>query len=210
MEVLKVVIIGTPWTILITAAAFLFGVIGGIPLVFARRSRFRLVRGPTILVIDFLRAFPPIVWLFIIYFGLSVDFIRLSPLNAALVGFGVISTAYLAEIYRGSILAVNRGQWEAAQALGLSRFRVFVDIIAPQAVRVAIPASATYVIGLLKDSAIASTIGVQEITFHASREALRTLQGLQSFGIAAVVYILLSLPLSWLSRRLDARFRASR
>jgi len=114
----------------------------------------------------------------------------------------------MAEIYRGGLLAIHFGQFEAAKALNLSRWHAFVDVVAPQMIRVALPSSATYGIGLFKESAIASTIGVQELAYQANYLAQTTFRGLEVFGMVGLVYILISLPIAWLSRILDRRIRA--
>jgi polar amino acid transport system permease protein len=121
---------------------------------------------------------------------------------------GVISAANMAEIYRGGLIAIQHTQWEAAQALNLSTRHTFRDVIAPQMFRVSLPSIATYAVGLLKDSAIASTIGVPELTYQASRLAKLNFHGLEMFGIAGLLYILLSLPIAWVSREADMRLRA--
>jgi ABC-type amino acid transport system permease subunit len=127
---------------------------------------------------------------------------------AAIVTFGVIASSYLAEIYRGGLAAIHRGQWEACAALGLSGLDAATRVVVPQVFRVVLPTMATYAIGLLKDSALASAIGVAEIAFRANAETQRTGLGLTFFVAAGVLYVGLSLPLAVLSRRLDSRIRA--
>jgi ABC-type amino acid transport system permease subunit len=160
------------------------------------------------LVIDVLRGIPPIVWLFIIFFGIGTDVVRLDPFQASVAGFGLIAAGYLAEIYRGGLLAVHRGQFESAAALGMSHRTAMVRIIGPQAIRVSLPSAATYAIGLLKDSSVAATIGATEIVFRATAASRATGAGLEPFLVAALVYIVLGTPLAWLSRFADARMRA--
>jgi ABC-type amino acid transport system permease subunit len=154
-------------------------------------------------VIDVLRGIPPIVFLFIVFFGIGSGAITLSPFQAAVIGLGLISAAHLAEIYRGSLLAVNRGQFEASQALGLGRTTTYVRVIGPQAMRVAIPGMVTWAISLLKDSAIVSTIGVAEIMLVANQDARASGSSLTPFIIAALIYIALGTPLAFLSRYLE-------
>jgi ABC-type amino acid transport system permease subunit len=159
-------------------------------------------------LIDVLRSIPPVTWLFLIFFGLPGAGIRLPAVQAAIVGFAFISAAYLAEIYRAGIIAVPEGQWEGARALGLTERDVLRRVIGPQVLRVVVPPAGAYAIGLLKDSSIASTIGVTEIVFRANLETQRTFDGLPIFLAAAVLYIVLSLPFAVLSRGLDRRLRA--
>ena len=199
---------GIPLTLAITVAAFAIGAVVGFPLMLLRTSSAWLLRMPATLVIDLFRAVPPIAWLFILYYGIAQAVIKIDAFPAAALGLGVISSAYMAEIYRSGMLAVDRGQWEAGRAIGLSDRRVLTEIVGPQAFRVVVPPSATYVIGLLKDSAVASVIGVTEITYRANAETQATFKGLAVFLTAAAIYIIISLPLAGASRMLDARLRA--
>jgi polar amino acid transport system permease protein len=121
------------------------------------------------------------------------------------IGLGLISAAHLAEIYRGSLLAVHRGQFEAAQALGLGRVTIYTKVIGPQAVRVAIPGMVTWAISLLKDSALVSTIGVAEIMSVTNQDARSSGSSLTPFVIAAAIYIGLGSPLAYLSRYLERK-----
>ena len=207
MTVLLAILKGVPLTLLITVAAFAIGVVGGIPLALGRRSRFAVVRAICVAIIELLRGIPPVVWLFIIYFGFGTLFPQLNSLGAAIIGLGVVSTAYLAEIYRGGLRAIPNGQWEAGEVLGLSRSSTLRDIIGPQVMRVSIPAAATYAIGLIKDSSVAYTIGVMEIVYFANEQSRRQIDAIGPFLIAAAVYIIMTIPCAWGARALDDRLR---
>lgn len=206
-EMLQHILEGVPMTLAVTAAAFGLGMVGGVPLLLMRQSRRLLVRAPAMFVIDLIRAVPPIAWLFLIYYGLAQQGLHLGSFLAAAAGLGLFSSAHMSEIYRSGLLAVGRGQWEAARAVGLSEWRVLADVVAPQALRVVIPPSASYAINLLKDSAVASVIGVSEIAFQANAQAQATFRGLTVFALAALVYIVLSVPLAIASRVMDRRLQ---
>lgn len=206
MDSLPILLSGIPNTLLVTAGALIVGAVGGLPLMLLRRSRHLLLRLPTQLVVDLLRAVPPVAWLFLIYYGLAQDVIQLEKFTAAIIGLGAISCAYMAEIYRGGLLAVSRGQWEAGRALGISEHRVFAEIVAPQAMRAVIAPAASFAIALLKDSSIVSIIGVAELTYVANTEAQLTFRGLEIFAMTAAIYVALSIPLALLSRKLDRKF----
>lgn len=90
----------------------------------------------------------------------------------------------------------------------MGRFSTLAEIIGPQMIRVALPSAATYLIGLMKETAIASTIGVQELVFHGNQVTQLTYRGLESFAVVALLFIALSLPVAWASRRLDKALRA--
>jgi His/Glu/Gln/Arg/opine family amino acid ABC transporter permease subunit len=203
MEHVGRIFAAAPVTLEVTATCFTVGALLGVVLVSGRRSRSWVVRSVSRVVIDVLRGIPPIVFLFIVFFGIGSGAITLSPFQAAVIGLGLISAAHLAEIYRGSLLAVNRGQFEASQALGLGRTTTYVRVIGPQAMRVAIPGMVTWAISLLKDSAIVSTIGVAEIMLVANQDARASGSSLTPFIIAALIYIALGTPLAFLSRYLE-------
>ncbi|MEV6347658.1 amino acid ABC transporter permease [Actinoplanes sp. NPDC051851] len=208
---LTAVLLGLPLTLVVTAAAFALGAVGGIPLMLGLRSRFTPVRLLVRLAVDLLRGVPTIVWLFLLYFGLAVGDVRLNSLGAAILGLGLVASAYLAEIYRGGFAVVPKGQTEAAQALGLSRTTTFVRLLAPQALRTVLPTVTTFLLMLLKDSSLASTVGVLEMTAQAtafSRQNVST-AGLTPFFVAAGVYIAISVPLAIAARVLDARLSGS-
>lgn len=205
---LKQIALGIPLTLLITGLSLLYGAILGLPLVAARRSRYSVLRRVAEIYVNVVRAVPPITWLFLIYFGLPQYGLKLSTIDAAIFGFSIISSAYLAEAYRAGLLSISKGQWEASTALGMG----FIDrtryIITPQAFRVFLPIIAAFAIGLLKDSALASTIGVHEMTYQATLAARVSHNGLLAFTIAGLLYIAISLPLALVTRRVDRNLRA--
>ena len=206
-QLLSSIVQGVGLTLYVTGASLLFGGIGGLVLVGAARSPIAPVRAVATLYINIVRVIPPITWLFLIYFGLPQFALRLTTIQAAIIGFSVIASAFMAEIYRSGLLSIPDGQREAAHALGLSSVTTVGHIITPQAFRVALPAIATYGIGLLKDSALASTIGVREITYYAQQSAKQTHEGLLSFVVAGALYIVISLIVALISRRVDLTLR---
>ena len=212
LDAFLAVLSGLPMTLLVTLAAFVIGLIGAVPLALLLRARWLVVRLVSRFVVDLIRGIPIIVWLFVLKFGISFGSFTFQPVQAAIVGLGVVSMAYLAEIYRGGLISVPVGQLEAAQALGVSRFSTFGRIVAPQAFRIVSPSIATYLIGLFKDSSIASTIIVAEMVFQAQSFARQnpTLLGVLPYALAGLLYIVLSLPVAYASRRLDAKLQEAR
>lgn len=199
---------GLGWTLVLTIGAFTIGAVLGLPLLGARRSNFRVVRLLATTIIQIVRAIPPILWLFIIFFGLGMSVFPISPLAASLAGLGLIAAANMAEIYRGALYSIHHGQWEACTALDLGRLDSMRDVIAPQAFRVALPSAASYLIGLTKETAIASTIGMTELVFRANLLNQLTHKGLAIFAFVGLLYILISLPIAWLSRVTDKALRS--
>ncbi len=197
-----------PYTLALTALAFVIGAVLGVPICALRMSKnaaLKLFVGSVILVI---RSIPPLVWLFLIYFGLGSGYIQLNAFTAAAIGLGLITAVNMAEIYRGSLAAIHFGQWEASAALGLPRWNMLSEIIAPQLARISLPAAATYAIGLLKETAVASAIGVPELAYQAYHISQQTFRGLDVYAMVAVIYIAMSLPIAWLSRTVDKKMRA--
>ncbi|MFD2759302.1 amino acid ABC transporter permease [Gulosibacter faecalis] len=194
-------------TIVLTVVSFVAGALVGVPLALSRVSKFLPLRWLAIGIIDLCRGVPPLVWLLIIYYGIS-PILTLSPLPAALIGLSLISAAYLAENYRAGIENVSRGQREAAAALGLTPANQFWRVIAPQALNLALPPSASYAVSLLKDSAKASIIGVADIIFVAQLEVSRGASAVFVFSVAAVLYLIVGIPLSYFSRFVDAKIRS--
>ncbi len=199
---------GTLNTVLVTLISFLLGAMLAIPVSLARRSALAPLRGLVRGLVELIRSIPVLVWLFIVFFGLPQYGMSPSPLVAAILTLSVVSAVYLSEIYRGGIAAIDRGQWEATRAIGFSRIDTGTRIVGPQVFRVVLPPVATYGIGLLKDSALASTIGVVEITFRANAATQITGQGLTAYLIAGVIYLIIGLPLAIVSRHVDSRLRA--
>lgn len=197
---------GLSITVILTVVSFVAGSVIAVPLALARTSHLWALRWLAVGIIDICRGVPPLVWLLIIYYGIS-PIIALEPLPAALIGLSLISGAYLAENFRAGIDNVHKGQREAAMALGLTPTHQFWRVVAPQAVNIALPPSASYAVSLLKDSAKASIIGVADIIFMAQLEVSRGAPAVLVFSIAAVLYLLVGIPLSYFSRYVDGVVR---
>jgi polar amino acid transport system permease protein len=207
-HIARQIVPGAVNTALLTAVSFVIGAVLAVPITLARRSSFALLRGLARGVVELIRSIPVLVWLFIIFFGLPQYGMSPSSFVAATVTLSGVSAVYLSEIYRGGIAAVDRGQWEASRALGLSSVDTGTRIVGPQVFRVVLPPVATYGVGLLKDSALASTIGVVELTYRANSETQLTGKGLTAYLIVGVIYLLIGLPLAVASRHVDSRLRA--
>ena len=207
-QMLATILGGVTWTIALSLTALAIGIVLGGLLCAMRTSGVALLDIAAGGLILAFRSVPPIVWLFLIYFGIGTGIVQVSPFQAAAVGLGLITGANMAEIFRGSLKAIHVGQWEAARALSMPPFWRMADVIVPQLLRISLPSIVSYAIGLLKDTAIASTIGVPEIAFQASHVSQTTFRGLESFAFAGALYILLSIPIALASRTIDQRLRA--
>ncbi|BBY62588.1 amino acid ABC transporter permease [Mycolicibacterium helvum] len=199
---------GIVTTLQLTVVGFALGAVLGLPLLVLRISRIWVLRAAARVFIEITRGVPLIIWLFLIYNGPTQFNPALGSVftswRSAVIAIGVVSAAYMAEIYRGALRAVDQGQFEASRALGMSQIDTASRIVGPQMIRVAIPASASYAIGLLKDSSLASTIGVFEITYYATTASSNT-SSVTPFFVAGIYYVALTFPSAWAARRVEAR-----
>lgn len=205
--ILGYIALGTGMTVVLTFGSAVIGIVLAAPLSACAFSRFSLVRGIYAGLVHFIRGVPTLVWLFIFFFGVGELGLTLQPVAAALLTLSLTATAYIAEIYRGGMQAIHRGQWEAAGALNFGEASTLWDIIAPQLFRAVSPTVATQVIGLLKDSALVSTIGVTDLVFRAGIMTQHHGHGLYMFGFVGLIYLALSIPVAVLSRYVDTRIK---
>ncbi|MBE9112150.1 amino acid ABC transporter permease [Nodosilinea sp. LEGE 07298] len=200
-------LLATRWTIVLSLIAFVGGGLVGFLLMLMRISPVAWVRLPSIVYIEFFQGTPLIMQLFLVFFGISVLFqINLSAWEAATIALTTYTSAFLADIWRGSIEAIPQGQWEAARALGLSYFKQLKRIILPQAVKMSVPSTVGFAVQVVKGTSLASVIGFVELTRSAASISNVTFQPFLVFSIAAAIYFCLCFPLSLLSKRLERRF----
>ncbi len=194
-------------TIVIACGALVLSVVVALILMLGQRSRIlpvqMLARGTT----EFLRGTPLLVCLLLGYYGFA-NALRMD--NALLVGMVILALfegAYLAEIFRGALESIGATQWEAARAVGFSTRQQWRYVLIPQAVRRALPGTAGQMVSLVKDSSLLSVIGVEELTQMIRTANAQGSTALEGFLPLAVLYLVLTIPLSWWSRRLEERFR---
>ena len=193
-----------------TTGGFIVATLIGLVLAVLQRLRIPPLRWLIAIYVDVFRAVPVLTQLFIIYFGLTEIGIRLDPLPSAIIGFGINGGAYLTEIFRAGIDSVHQGQMEAAQMLGMTRLKALRIVILPQAMRVVLPPLGNFAIGLLKDTALASAVAAPELMFRARTAVDKTFLATHIFVTAAVIYLAMSLPLGYLTRRAEARVSKGR
>jgi len=204
-DLLPTLLLAAVTTVEITIGAFIVAVLLGLLCAILSTFRSRLITFLIGTYVDVFRAVPVLTQLFIIYFGLTEIGIRLDPLPAAIVGFGINGGAYLSEVFRAGIASVHQGQMEAAQMLGMTRLKAMRIVILPQAMRVVLPPLANYAIGLLKDTALASAVAAPELMFRAKNLVDKTFLSTQIYLTVAAIYLAMSLPLSHLTRWAEAR-----
>lgn len=191
-------------TLKLTVLAFLIAVPLGLLLAVMRVYGGPLARVGARAYIELFRGTPVLLQLFVLYYGIA-DYINLGPVEAAVLGLGLNYGAYEAEVYRGALLAIPRGQTEAAKALGMRPRQILRHVLLPQALRLALPPMTNDFVSLLKDSSLVSVITVIELT-KQMQIAAADLRSWLIPGIAcAAFYLLLSFPLSELARILERR-----
>jgi len=195
-------------TLKITTLGIVFGLVIGFPVALAKISKKKVFSLPANLYISLIRGTPLLLQLFAIYFGL-VKIIKLDPLPSAAIALGVHNGAYIAEIFRGAIQSINRGQMEAARALGMSYSKAMRRIILPQALLRALPPLGNQFIIALKDSSLASTISIRELVMTSRQLASSNFMMMEMLSIAAVFYLILTGLLTFFVNRLERRMSVS-
>ncbi len=206
IEFMPILLIGVKLTIIVTVGSLALSTVLGLVWALLRVSGIRALAGPTAIVINLIRGIPIIVQLFYIYFVLPEAGITLSALQAAIIGLGIAYSAYQAENFRAGIEAIDHGQVEAAQSLGMGWTMMMRRVILPQAVRIALPPYGNIMIMMLKDSSQASTITVAELALQGKLIASSTFKNMTVFTLVALLYLAMSIPLILMVGALERRF----
>jgi polar amino acid transport system permease protein len=207
-EFLPILLQGAVVTVQVTVLSFVLSSGIGLVLALMRVSNWRpaALAGGTI--VNVIRGLPIIVQLFYIYFVLPDFGVQLSAFQAGVIGLGIAYSAYQAENFRAGIEAVDHGQLEAAQAIGMRMPLIMRRVILPQAFKIALPPYGNTLVMMLKDSSLVSTITVAEMTRAGQLIASSTFQNMTVYTLVALLYLLMSLPLVYALRRLEARLGA--
>lgn len=204
-DIMRHLCTGALWTIGLSAIAFILGGIVGMLILFARITPRPFI--PTLAkgYIEFFQDTPLLMQLFLIFFGIGLLGVDISPLLTATLGLTLFTSAYLAEIWRGCVESISKGQWEAGECLALSRWQQMRFVILPQALRIAIPPTVGFSVQVVKGTAVTSIIGFMEITKTGSMISNATFKPLMVYALVAVGYFLICYPLSALARRVERR-----
>jgi polar amino acid transport system permease protein len=200
---------GTTTTLIICVSSIILAT--GLALVgsIARLSRYAVVYSVASLYVSLVRGTPLLVQLYFVYFGLPELGVILDGVHAGILALGFNYGAYMTEIFRAGIHAVPMGQREAAQALGMPERQIMARIVMPQAIRIVIPAIGNEFIAMIKDSALVSTISVEELLLRSRRVGTRDFRTLQAMLLAALVYWILTIIFSFFQERLERRMARS-
>lgn len=197
------------WTVLLSIIAFIGGTVGGTLIALARTGRFGWLRMIAAGYIKVFQGTPLLMQLFLAFFAPGIFGISVDPWTAAALGLSLHASAFLGEIWRGAIEVVPAGQTEAATALGLRYWPRMARVIAPQAVRIAIPPTVGFLVQLIKGTSLASIIGFVELTRAAQIINNATFHPFTIFGLVALVYFIVCWPLSAYSRRMERKLAAA-
>jgi polar amino acid transport system permease protein len=197
------------WTVLLSAFGFAGGGALGLAVALLRVSQRRVLRWPAIAYIRVFQGTPLLLQLFLVFFGADLLGLGLGPYLSALLGLSLNAAAFLGEIWRGAIQSVPAGQWDAARALGLRYPALMLRVIAPQALRVALPPTVGFLVNLVKSTSLAAIIGFVELTRAGQMLNNATFRPFTIFGTVALFYFVLCWPMSLASQRLERRLAAA-
>lgn len=195
-------------TLKVTAAGILIGVLLGFVFALMRISKLKIFTIPAKAYIWVIRGTPLLLQLMMIYFGLT-GFLMLPPIPAAFIALGIHNGAYIAEIFRGAIESIDRGQREAGASIGMTKWKIMHRIILPQALKRAIPSLSNQFIIALKDSSLASSIAIPELLLKSKQLGAATYRTMEMLTIAAVYYLLMTSVLTVLFNLVERRLSVS-
>jgi len=193
------------WTVLLSLLAFVGGGAIGLLLAASRTSANRALRWMAAGWIALFQCIPLLMLLFLVFFGLALYGRDQNPYVAVTAALSLYAGAYFGEIWRGALKSVPPGQTEAAKALGLGAWRRFRLVVAPQAVRLAIPPTVGFMVQVVKNTSLASIIGFAELTQAAQFVNNLTFRPIPVYCAAGTIYFCLCFPLTWWAGRLEAR-----
>jgi len=199
-------------TLLIVAGSLLVGIIVGFIVALPRLYRIPVLNSFSKVYISFFRGTPVLIQLFLFYYGLpellklvNVDMTKTPVLVFVILTYGLHTGAFMSEIIRSAVTSVDRGQVEAAYAAGMSGYQAFTRIVFPQALAIAVPVFSNMVIALLKDTSLAFTLGVMEMTGKAETLGLLTQHFIETYISLALIYLVISFTLEKLLLVLEKR-----
>lgn len=195
-------------TVCVTVMGILIGILLGLVLALMRISRYKILSIPARAYIWIIRGTPLLLQLLMIYFGL-VNIIKLDNLPSAFLALGFHNGAYIAEIFRGAIQGIDRGQREAGLSLGMTEAKVMRRIVLPQAFKRAVPPLGNQLIIALKDSSLASAVAIPELLLYARQLGSSNFRLMEMLSIAAIYYLLLTSILTFFANMLEKRLNVS-
>ncbi|AKJ97000.1 amino acid ABC transporter permease [Pseudomonas chlororaphis] len=208
-DVVRNLLTGLQWTLALSLVAFIGGGVIGLLVMVLRISGNALPRNIARTYIELFQGTPLLMQLFLVFFGVALAGVEISPWMAAAIALTLFTSAYLAEIWRGCVEAIPNGQWEASSSLALNRLEQLRYVILPQALRIAVAPTVGFSVQVVKGTAVTSIIGFTELTKTGGMLANATFEPFMVYGLVALGYFLLCYPLSISARYLERRLHAS-
>lgn len=205
VEFFPVLMDGVLTTILITISALLIATILGMFWALLRVSGIKVLAHASRIITNIIRGIPIIVVLFYMYFVIPEFGINLSAFQAGAIGLGIAYSSYMSEVFRAGIDAVDSGQFEAAQSIGMSRSQLMRRVVLPQAFKISLPPYGNNVVMMLKDSSQTAVITVVELSMQSKLIAAATFKSATIFTLVALMYLAMSLPMMYAIGRLEKR-----
>jgi polar amino acid transport system permease protein len=206
-EFAPILLKGAQVTVMVTITSLVLSTFLGLFWALLRTSHIKVLSWISATFVNTIRGIPILVQLFYIYFVLPEIGIQLTAYQAGSIGLGIAYSAYMSEVFRAGIEAIDVGQIEAAQTIGMTRWLIMSRVVLPQAFRIALPPYGNNLIMLLKDSSQTSAITVAELSLESKLIAASTFKNTTVFTMGAIGYLIMSLPLIFLVARLEKRFK---
>ena len=194
----------------VSLSAMAVGTIVGLLLALARLSGVMILSIPARVFVDFVRGVPALVLLIYVYYGVSIFLgINVPAMAAGIGGLGIFYAAYLSETFRAGIIAVDRGQIEAAMSLGMKRTLIFRRVVVPHAFRIVLPPLTNSFISLFKDSSLVSVLAISELTREGQQVMIATFRAFEVLTVVALIYYVITTSMSFGSSYIEAWVRRS-
>ena len=204
-DIMRNLLLALRWTVVLSLIAFAGGGLVGLGLLIARLSHSNTAQNFVKVYVQVFQGTPLLMQLFLAYFGMALIGIETSPWLAASVALTLYSSAFLAEIWRGCVAAIPKGQWEASPSLALSFFEQLRYVILPQAFKIAIPPTVGFLVQVIKGTALASVIGFIELTKAGTMITNATFKPFLVYSCVAVLYFALCFPVSYFAKQLERK-----
>ena len=209
-DIFRNLLLAGRWTVLLSLMAFIGGGLVGLALLLARLAKLPGAQRGVAGYVQLFQGTPLLMQLFLAYFGLALFGINVSAWVAAAVALTLYTNAFLAEIWRGCVNSIPRGQWEAADSLALNFGEKMHHVIGPQALRIAVAPTVGFLVQVIKGTALASVIGFIELTKAGTMITNATFKPFTVYACVALMYFALCWPISAYSRRLERKLRERR
>ena len=209
-DIFRNLLLAARWTVGLSLIAFIGGGLVGLALLLARLARLPGAQRWVALYVQVFQGTPLLMQLFLAYFGLALLGVNVSAWVAAGLALTLYASAFLTEIWRGCVMAVPQGQWEAADSLALSFGEKMVHVVGPQALRLAIPPTVGFLVQVIKGTALASVIGFIELTKAGTMIANATFRPFTVYACVAILYFVLCFPVSLVAKKLERQMNRGR